>query len=53
MVRKLFDSLMDEIGNAPIILFDASLGAAVALQTAAEDERVQSVISMATFSDLK
>ncbi len=37
----------------PIILFGSSLGAAVALQAAAEDRRVDAVVAVAPFSDLR
>ncbi len=40
-------------GPGPIVLLGTSLGAAVALQTAAEDKRVALVITVATFSDLR
>jgi alpha-beta hydrolase superfamily lysophospholipase len=41
------------IEQRPIILFGISLGAAVALQAAAETSDVAAVISIATFSDLR
>lgn len=40
-------------GQGPILLLGTSLGAAVALQTAAEDHRVAVVVAVATFSDLR
>jgi pimeloyl-ACP methyl ester carboxylesterase len=46
--------VLDEIsGPGPILLLGTSLGAAVALQTAAEDNRVAVVVAVATFSDLR
>jgi len=35
---------LDHLGATPIVLFGSSMGAAVALQTAAEDARVSAVI---------
>jgi pimeloyl-ACP methyl ester carboxylesterase len=37
----------------PVLLFGSSLGAAVALQLAASDERISAVIAAETFSDLR
>jgi alpha-beta hydrolase superfamily lysophospholipase len=46
--------VLDKIsGSGPIVLVGTSLGAAVALQTAAEDNRVAVIIAVATFSDLR
>lgn len=45
--------IIDSVSNHPIILGGVSLGAAVSLQSAAEDNRIKSVISIATFADLK
>ena len=46
--------VLDKIsGPGPILLMGSSLGAAVALQTAAEDNRVAVVVAVATFSDLR
>jgi pimeloyl-ACP methyl ester carboxylesterase len=39
--------------SGPVLLMGSSLGAAVALQTAAEDKRVAIVVAVATFSDLR
>jgi len=44
--------VLDRI-SGPILLLGTSLGAAVALQTAAEDNRVAVVVAVATFSDLR
>jgi len=43
--------VIDAIANRPIILIGTSLGAAVALQAAAQTRAVAAVISVATFSD--
>ena len=46
--------VLDKIsGPGPILLLGSSLGAAVALQTAAEDNRVAIVVAVASFSDLR
>ena len=45
--------VLDMIDSGPIVLFGASLGAAVALQEAAEDRRVRAVVAAETFSDLR
>jgi uncharacterized protein len=45
--------VLARIDARPIILLGSSLGAAVALQTAAEDRRVDAVIAVAAFSDLR
>ena len=46
--------VLDKIsGSGPIVLLGSSLGAAVALQAAAEDHRVAVVVAVATFSDLR
>jgi pimeloyl-ACP methyl ester carboxylesterase len=44
--------VLDTIAVRPIVLFGVSLGAAVALQTAALDDRVGAVVAVETFSDL-
>ena len=40
-------------GPGPVIAFGVSLGAAIALQAAAEDPRVALVVALAPFSDLR
>jgi alpha-beta hydrolase superfamily lysophospholipase len=46
--------VLNEISSpGPILLLGTSLGAAVALQTAAQDNRVAVVVAVATFSDLR
>ena len=44
---------IDAVPNKPVVVIGVSLGAAVALQAAAEDRRIATVISIATFSDLR
>ena len=48
-LRKAIDSL----GVTEVAVIGGSLGAAVGLQAAAEDTRIQKVVSIATFSDLR
>jgi uncharacterized protein len=43
---------LDQLGIARAVVVGTSLGAAVALQAAAEDPRIVGVVSVATFSDL-
>ncbi len=45
--------VLDTIEVHPIVLIGSSLGAAVALQTAAGDSRVGAVVAAETFSDLR
>lgn len=45
--------VLDTLAPGPVVLVGASLGAAVALQTAAVDPRVSAVIAAETFSDLR
>jgi pimeloyl-ACP methyl ester carboxylesterase len=45
--------VLDRIDARPIVLVGSSMGGAVALQTAAIDERVAGVVAVATFSDLR
>lgn len=45
--------VLDTVGAGPIVLLGTSLGAAVALQLAAEDVRVTGVVAAETFSDLR
>lgn len=44
--------VLDTVTVRPVVLLGASLGAAVALQTAAEDHRVEAVVAAEVFSDL-
>jgi len=45
--------VVDTIDSRPVVLMGTSLGAAVALQEAADDERVGAVVAAETFSDLR
>ena len=50
--KKDLMRVLDTVTARPIILVGASLGAAVALQAAAEDDRVAAVVAAEVFSDL-
>jgi hypothetical protein len=45
--------VLDTVPRGPIVLVGTSLGAAVALQEAAEDPRVSAIVAAETFSDLR
>jgi len=45
--------VLDTLPPGPVVLLGASLGAAVALQEAADDPRVTAVVAAETFSDLR
>ena len=45
--------VVDTIEPGPVLLMGTSLGAAVALQEAAEDNRIRAVVAAETFSDLR
>jgi uncharacterized protein len=45
--------VIDAIGTGPVVLMGTSLGAAVALQEAADDPRVSAIVAAETFSDLR
>jgi len=45
--------VLDTLDPGPIVLVGTSLGAAVALQEAAQDPRVTAVVAAETFSDLR
>jgi pimeloyl-ACP methyl ester carboxylesterase len=45
--------VIDRLPPGPIVTFGVSLGAAVALQAAAEDPRISVVVAVSTFSDLR
>jgi uncharacterized protein len=45
--------VIDSLSPGPVVLMGMSLGAAVALQEAAEDPRIAAVVGVETFSDLR
>jgi uncharacterized protein len=45
--------VIDSITSGPVILFGTSLGAAVAIQEAADDPRVSTIVAAEVFSDLR
>jgi uncharacterized protein len=45
--------VLDRVEAKPIVVVGSSLGAAVALQAAAIDDRIAAVVAVATFSDLR
>jgi uncharacterized protein len=45
--------VLDRLEPGPIVLIGSSLGAAVALQAAAEDARITAIVAAETFSDLR
>jgi alpha-beta hydrolase superfamily lysophospholipase len=45
--------VLDRLDRPPFIMMGTSMGAAVALQAAADDQRIAGVISIASFSDLR
>ena len=45
--------IIDTIGDGPVVLLGTSLGAAVALQEAADDPRVIAAVAAESFSDLR
>jgi uncharacterized protein len=51
--KKDLERVLDTVRPGRVVLLGSSLGAAVALQAAAEDARVSGVIAAETFSDLR
>ena len=45
--------VLDQVGATNVVLIGHSLGAAIALQTAAIEPRVRAVVAISTFSDLR
>jgi uncharacterized protein len=45
--------VLDTMQHTPIVLIGTSLGAAIALQEAADDPRVRAIVAAETFSDLR
>jgi len=50
--KKDLGRVLDRIGPGPVVVIGSSLGAAVALQAAAEDARISAVVAAESFSDL-
>lgn len=51
--KKDLTRVLDTVRTSPIVVLGHSLGAAVALQAAAVDDRISSVVAVETFSDLR
>jgi pimeloyl-ACP methyl ester carboxylesterase len=51
--KRDLEKVIDTVGGTRIVLIGTSLGAAVALQTAADDPRIAAVVAAETFSDLR
>ena len=51
--KRDLERVLDRVEARPIVLFGASLGAAVAIQEAAIDRRVSAVVAVEAFSDLR
>jgi len=51
--RKDLERAIDTVPSKPVVVIGVSLGAAVALQAAAEDGRIAAVVAVATFCDLR
>jgi alpha-beta hydrolase superfamily lysophospholipase len=45
--------VLDRVAGKPIVVMGTSMGAAVALQAAAEDPRIAAVVAVSSFSDLR
>jgi alpha-beta hydrolase superfamily lysophospholipase len=45
--------VLDRVASKPIVVMGTSMGAAIALQAAAEDPRIAAVVSVSSFSDLR
>ena len=51
--KKDLSRAIDRLGGGPVLAFGISLGAAVALQSAADDPRIARVVAVSAFSDLR
>jgi pimeloyl-ACP methyl ester carboxylesterase len=51
--KKDLSRMLDQLGGGPVAALGVSLGAAVALQAAAEDPRIALVVAVSPFSDLR
>jgi alpha-beta hydrolase superfamily lysophospholipase len=45
--------VLDRVTAGPIVVMGTSMGAAIALQAAAEDQRIAAVVAVSSFSDLR
>jgi pimeloyl-ACP methyl ester carboxylesterase len=51
--KKDLHRVIDAVGDGPVVLLGTSLGAAVAILEAADDQRVATVVAVETFADLR
>lgn len=51
--KRDLSRVLDLVERQPIVVIGSSLGAAVALQAAAEDDRIKAVVAAESFSDLE
>ena len=51
--RRDLRRVIDQVGSGLVVVIGSSLGAAVGLQAAAEDPRIDAVVAAESFSDLK
>jgi uncharacterized protein len=51
--KQDLERVLDHLTRTPVVVMGHSMGAAIALQAAAEDGRIAAVISIAAFSDLR
>jgi pimeloyl-ACP methyl ester carboxylesterase len=51
--KRDLSSVIDRLERGPVIVIGTSLGAAVALQAAADDSRIAAVVAAESFSDLR
>lgn len=51
--KRDLQKVLDTLGNSRVVVIGTSLGAAVALQAAAEDSRIAAVVAAEPFSDLR
>jgi alpha-beta hydrolase superfamily lysophospholipase len=51
--KKDLERVLDRVQTRPIVVMGFSMGAAVALQAAADDRRIDAVVAVSPFSDLR
>jgi len=51
--KKDLERVLDRVETKPIVVMGFSMGAAVALQAAADDRRIDAVVAVSPFSDLR